>query len=316
MAGEGTIVTGAAGFAGSHLLDRLADDAPVVGWTRPGGREPDEARAIDWRAVDLLDREAVGEAFDASAPSRLYHLAGAAHVGASWQTVVPHLRTNALGTHHVLDAVRRSGLRCRVLVVSSAQIYQSGDDVIAEDAPLVPPSPYGLSKLAQDQLALRAAAEDGMDVVVARPFNHIGPRQDAGFAIASFARQIARIEARLDPPVLRVGNLDARRDVSDVRDVVDAYHRLMASGRPGRPYNICSGRAWRIGDLLEELVLMADARIDVQVDEARFRPNDVPVVQGDASRIRAELGWTPRIPVERTLRDTLDWWRAEVRAGR
>ena len=316
MSTGGTLVTGAAGFAGSHLLDLFADDEPVSGWTRPGGREPGETRLIDWRAVDLLDPDAVADAFDGSAPSRIYHLGGAAHVGSSWSTMVPHLRTNTLGTHHVLEAVRRGGLACRILVVSSAQIYQLGDDVISEDTPLVPPSPYGLSKLAQDQLALRAAREDGMDVVIARPFNHIGPRQDPSFAVASFARQIARIEAGLAPAVIRVGNLDARRDITDVRDVVDAYHRLMQSAPAGRPYNICSGRAWRIGDLLEELVQLADVPVTIEVDDTRFRPNDVPVVQGDASRLRTELGWSPRIPVEQTLRDTLDWWRGEVRAAR
>jgi GDP-4-dehydro-6-deoxy-D-mannose reductase len=316
MASGSTLVTGAAGFVGSHLLEHLADAAPVVGWCRPGGRRPDESRHVDWQEVDIADAEAVGDAFDATAPSEIYHLAGASQVDTSWRSVVPHLRTNALGTHHLLDAVRRSGLECRVLVVSSAQVYQLGDEPIHEDAPLVPPSPYGLSKLAQDQLALRAVREDGLDVVVARPFNHIGPGQSPAFAVASFARQIARIEAGLDAPEMRVGNLDARRDVTDVRDVVDAYHRLMTSGAAGKAYNICSGRAWRIGDLLEELLHLARMPVQVAVDEARLRPNDVPVVQGDATRIRSELGWSPRIPVEQTLLDTLEWWRAEVRAGR
>ena len=316
MSSDGTIVTGAAGFAGSHLLDRLADDAPVIGWTRPGGRMPADGRQVDWVAVNVLDGAAVGEAFDGTAPSRLYHLAGASHLGASWHDAAQPLRTNAMGTHHVLEAVRRSGLPCRVLVVSSAQIYGVGDDPIGEDAPLVPSSPYGLSKLAQDQLALRAVKDDGMEVLVARPFNHIGPRQSADFAVASFARQIARIEAGLDPPVIRVGNLDARRDITDVRDVVEAYHCIMASGRSGRPYNICSGRAWRIGDLLEELLHLASVPVRIEVDSSRFRPNDVPVIQGDAGRIRSELGWSPRTPIEQTLGDTLDWWRDEVRAGR
>src|SRR5690606_30908938 len=174
---------------------------------------------------------------------------------------------------------------------------------------LGPSNPYGLSKLAQDQLALRAALEEGFDVVVARPFNHIGPEQLPGFAVSSFARQIARIELGLDPPTLRVGNLEARRDITDVRDVVRAYVRIMESGTPGRAYNVCSGRSWRVRDLLHELLHFSAAEIEVEIDPARFRPNDVPTVQGDGSRIRSELGWTPEIPVERTLLDTLAWWR-------
>jgi GDP-4-dehydro-6-deoxy-D-mannose reductase len=172
-----------------------------------------------------------------------------------------------------------------------------------------------LSKLAQDQLAERAWREDGLDVVIARPFNHAGPRQAAEFVVSSFARQIARIEAGLAPPQLKVGNLDARRDMTDVRDVVEAYDVLMRLAPAGRPFNICSGRAWKIRDLLEELLHVARTPIDVVVDEARLRPSDVPVVQGDATRMRGELGWAPRIRVEQMLSDTLEWWRAETRAA-
>jgi GDP-4-dehydro-6-deoxy-D-mannose reductase len=311
-----TIVTGATGFVGRHLLDRLADRAPIVAWARPGGTPPDPHRHLDWRLVDLRDREAVADAIMDVQPTQIFHLAGAPSVDTSWKNALPHLQANALGTHHLLEGVRVMSQPCRVLVVTSAQIYQLSDDPIAETAPTVPPNPYGLSKLAEDQLALRAAADDQLDVVVARPFNHIGPGQSAAFAVASFARQIARIEAGLLPPVLRVGNLEARRDITDVRDVVDAYDRLMRGGKTGRAYNISSGRAWRIGDLLEELCHLSSTPITVETDPDKLRPNDVPVVQGDASRIRAEVGWVPQIRVEQTLHDTLDWWRAETRAGR
>ena len=316
MAATTTLVTGATGFVGGHLLDRLADETPVVAWYRPEGTPPDLTRQVDWQAVDLLDRAAVARALEEIAPARIYHLAGAPQVDTSWQNVVPHLRANALGTHYLLDSIRLAPAACRILVVSSAQVYQMTDEPISEDTPLVPTSPYGLSKLAQDQLAQRAAHEEGLDVVLARPFNHAGPGQSPAFAIPSFARQIARIEAGLAPPEIQVGNLDTRRDLTDVRDVVNAYVSLIESAPRGRPYNICSGRAWRIRDLLEELLHLAQTKVRVDVDESRLRPNDVPVIQGDATRIQSELGWAPKIPVEQTLRDTLEYWRVQVAAGR
>jgi GDP-4-dehydro-6-deoxy-D-mannose reductase len=309
MHSDVTLVTGATGFAGSHVLDGLDRGARITGWCRPGGRRPNGRPQITWQDVDLTDRGRVVAAITELRPARIFHLAGAPNVAASWASAVPHLAVNALGTHHVLEAVRLAGEPCRVLVVSSGQIYHSSDEPIGEDAALGPSNPYGLSKLAQDQLALNVARDEQLEVVVARPFNHIGPGQQAGFAVSSFARQIARIERDLDPPTIRVGNLEARRDITDVRDVVRAYRLLMDKGVAGRAYNVCSGRSWRIRDLLDELLSLSPASIAIEVDAARFRPNDVPIVQGDCSRIRSELDWTPTIRVEQTLRDTLAWWR-------
>jgi GDP-4-dehydro-6-deoxy-D-mannose reductase len=175
---------------------------------------------------------------------------------------------------------------------------------------LGPSNPYGLSKLAQDELARRAAA-DGLDVVVARPFNHIGPLQEPGFAVSSFARQIARIECGREAPELRVGNLDAERDITDVRDVVAAYQRIMEMSDPGRVYNVCSGRTLRIRTLLDRLLDLSPSVIRVEIDPERFRPNDVPIIRGDFSRLHADLGWSPTIRLEDTLHDTLLWWRAQ-----
>ncbi len=307
------VVTGAAGFAGGHLIDRLPREWHIIGWYRPGTRTPDDGnRRVAWEAVDVTDRATVAKAVASSQPDRIFHLAGAPSVETSWTNAVPHLRINVMGTEAVLDAVRLAERPCRVLVVTSAQIYASSGEAIGEDARLLPQSPYGFTKLAQDRLALAAAAE-GLDVVVARPFNHIGPRQAEGFAIASFARQIARIEAGLAPPVLAVGNLDTRRDISDVRDVADAYVRIMEHGRSGRAYNVCSGHAWRIRDLLDMLRQRSTVAVEVTTDPARFRPVDVAVVQGDPTRLQTELGWTPRIGMEQTLADTLEVWREAVR---
>jgi GDP-4-dehydro-6-deoxy-D-mannose reductase len=308
-----TLVTGATGFAGSHLLDRLSGRSKLAAWQRPGGRARPATVDVEWKPVDLLDREAVTRAIAKTKPSRIYHLAGAPQIDTSWTSVVPHLEANVLGTHYLLDAVRRAGRPCRVLVVTSAQVYQAGGhEPLTEDSPLLPANPYGLSKLAEDELALRAHADDGLDVVVARPFNHAGPRQSPAFAISSFARQIALAEAGRVAPEIEVGNLDARRDISDVRDVVEAYEHLMETATAGRPYNVASGRAHRVGDLLDQLIKVARTPVRVLVDEARMRPNDVPVLVGDATRARTEVAWRPHIPIEQTLVDTLDWWRAEL----
>jgi GDP-4-dehydro-6-deoxy-D-mannose reductase len=307
-----TIVTGAAGFAGRHLVERLAATDDLHGWCLPDTPRTGFPPAIVWHELDITDRSAVEHAVRDVRPDRLFHLAGAPSVETSWSNAVPHLSTNALGTANIVDAVRSTSPLCRVLVVTSAQVYHATSRPIDEDAALVPQSPYGLTKLAQDLIATSAACVDELDVVVARPFNHIGPYQAPGFAVPSFARQIARIERGLDPPVLRVGNLDTHRDFTDVRDVVDAYCRIMDRAPRGRAFNVCSGQAYRIGDLLDQLVGLARVPIRIETDPARLRPSDVPAIVGNASRLRAELGWTPGIPIARTLSETLDWWRTEV----
>jgi GDP-4-dehydro-6-deoxy-D-mannose reductase len=308
-----TLVTGATGFAGGHLLDRLRGRTRLLAWHRPGTPPPAPSEEIVWRPVDLLDRNAVAKAIADEPPARIYHLAGAPQVDSSWRTVVPHLQANVLGTHHVLDAVRRTGRPCRLLVVTSAQVYRTPSDrPIAEDQPFGPSNPYGFSKLAQDELARRAVTDDRMDVVIARPFNHTGPRQSTAFAVSSFAQQIAAAEKGDGPAEVHVGNLDIRRDIVDVRDVVAAYERVMESAPSGRAFNVASGRAERIGDLLDHLTALARTPIRVVVDPARFRPSDVPTLVGDASRLRTELAWAPVIPITTTLADTLGWWRARL----
>ena len=308
------LVTGATGFAGSHLLERLPDGARIVGWARPGGTPPATAGTrsqITWQGVDLLDRAAIAKALSEVTPDLVYHVAGAPHVGTSFDNPALPLSINALGTHYLLDALANAAPRARVLVVTSAMIYGPSNEPHTETSPLAPGSPYGLSKLAQDRLA-ELAATDGMDVVTARPFNHTGPRQDPSFSMPGFAQQIARIEAGRAEPVIRVGNLDARRDISDVRDVVDAYAVIAERGAAGTPYNVCSGVAWRIGDLLEQLVRQSKVAVRVEQDEARLRPIELPFLVGDNARLRA-LGWAPRVPVETMLTDVLDYWRARER---
>src|SRR5437763_5146082 len=306
----GTIlVTGAAGFAGSHLLDLLSRDAgaTIAAWHRPGGTPPRSVTATTWESVDLLDRAAVRASIARLRPSVVYHCAGEAHVVRAWDRVDAAFAINVRGTHHVLDALDREEVSARVLLPSSALVYEPADELLGEEHRLRPPNPYGLSKLAQEMLGSHTSRT--VSVGIARPFNHIGPRQNPFFAASGFARRVADIERGRWKPVISVGNLEARRELTDVRDTVRAYKLIVERGRPGRPYNVCTGIAPTIRHLLDLLIARARVPVEVEVDPARCRPNDTPVVAGDPSRLRDELGWTPQIPLEQTVDDLLASWR-------
>jgi GDP-4-dehydro-6-deoxy-D-mannose reductase len=307
------LVTGAAGFVGGHLLEHIAGRGEVVAWTRS---TPPAALAplAHWQVVDLLDRDAVRAAIRASQPSIVYHCAGLSQVDRSWAQPAPPLETNVMGTHHLLDALRRAGLAARVLITGSAALYAPSPEPLDETAALAPDSPYALSKLAQEMLGIRSGSEDGIDVVLTRAFNHTGPRQSAGFVAPSIARQIAMIERQQMPPVITMGNLDAARDISDVRDVVRAYGLLIDRGQPGAIYNVASGVARSIRSLVDTLTGYADVDVRVEIDPARLRPVDNPVLIGNATRLRNATGWTPLISFEQTMRDLLEYWRAQIAA--
>jgi GDP-4-dehydro-6-deoxy-D-mannose reductase len=307
------LITGATGFAGRHLLEHLlADDVPVHAWSNARGRAVDPAlasdRRIQWRAVDLLDRASVRSALDGTRPSVIYHCAGFADDHQAWQDPARALRGNVLATHNLLESARALALDARVVVPGSALIYRPSSEAIAEDAPIGPTSPYGVSKLAQEM----TAAASPLPVVLARPFNHAGPRQGPSYVTSAFAKQLAEIEAGLSEPILRVGNLEARRDLTDVRDTVRAYRALAEHGQPHRPYNVCTGRAYRVRELLDILLSLARITVTVEVDSSRLRPSDNPVVRGNPARIIEETGWRPAIPIEQTLADLLAFWRTTV----
>jgi GDP-4-dehydro-6-deoxy-D-mannose reductase len=315
------LVTGAAGFAGSHLLELLAADAGtrLIAWRRPGGNGHDTgawSRAlvgrVTWRAVDLLDRSAVRAAVADASPSVVYHCAGAAHVGKAWRSTEPTFAVNVRGTHHLIEALRETGARAaRVVIPSSSLVYEAAPRPLTESDRLLPVSPYGLSKLAQEMVGTEN--KGGPEVLIARAFTHIGPRQDPWFAASGFARRIADIEAGHWAPEIQVGNLEAQRDLTDVRDTVRAYRLIAHAGRPGRVYNVCSGRALPIRRVLELLLARARQPIAIAVDPNRYRPNDHPLVVGDPARIHTELGWSAQIPIEQALDDLLDYWRTRVR---
>lgn len=305
------LVTGAAGFAGSHLVERLLQSHDrVSAWCHGSVPASDMGGRIIWTQVDIVDRRAVHAAIDRARPGEIYHCAGLPHVAESWRHADRALQVNALGTEHLLDAVADVVPGTRTVVVGSAMVYTPQSRALTEADPVGPREPYGVSKLAQEMVAERAVSP----VVVARPFNHIGPRQSAAFVTSSFARQIAEIEAGRVPPVLKVGNLEARRDMTDVRDTVAGYEALARAGEPGRAYNVCRGTAYRIGDLLDLMQERARVPITIEEDPDRLRPSDNPVVLGDPSLISRDTGWRADRPIERTIDDLLAWWREQVHA--
>jgi GDP-4-dehydro-6-deoxy-D-mannose reductase len=305
------LVTGASGFAGGHLVEHLAPAHDIVAWARSA--PPRELASLArWERVDLLDRDRVRAAIAAVRPSQVYHCAGVAHVAESWRDTAGVLEGNVRATDNLFDALRRAGIACRLLLPGSAAVYAPSSEPIAENSPLAPASPYALSKLAQEELARRAVVEDGVEVVLTRSFNHTGPRQTAAFAAPAFARQIALIEAGAMEAVIRVGNLDARRDICDVRDVVRAYAALITSGQPGTVYNVGSGTSRTMRSVLDALIARSEVPVRIEPDASRMRPADVPVLTADCSRLEQTTGWRPAISFEQMLDDLLDYWRRDA----
>jgi GDP-4-dehydro-6-deoxy-D-mannose reductase len=303
------LVTGAAGFAGSHLLEHLAGTGDLVGWARS---EPPSAVAplARWTLLDMLDADHVRQELAALKPAEVYHCAGHAHVAHSWQDTSRPLAGNVLATHHLLDGLRRAGCAVRVVIPGSAIIYAGSDQPHREDSPIAPSSPYAVSKIAQEQLGLRAIVEDGIDVIVTRPFNHVGARQSPKFSVSGMTRQIVSIERGEMDPVIYVGRLDTARDISDVRDTVRAYALLMKRGAPGTVYNIASGVGRTMRMVLDALIERARVPVAVEVDASRLRPHDDLILVGDATRLRETTGWSPQISFDRMLDDLFEYWRS------
>ncbi len=298
------LVTGGGGFVGQHLVRHLE----ACG---------DEVTATDRSTggCDILDAPALLDTFRRVQPQVVYHLAGASDVGGSWQTPQATFRANAEGTLNVLWAAREAGCE-RVLTVGSADVYgkvTAEDLPITEDLPLRPVSPYAASKCAADHVALQAFLGYDQRVIRARPFNHLGPGQTDRFVAPALAGRVARNELRGDEVVM-VGNLSPKRDFTDVRDVVRAYRLMVEHGTAGAVYNVCSGTAIAVQELAEQFISMAKIPMRLEADPELQRPVDIPVLLGDSSRLRADTGWAPEIPLEQTLQDLLDDRRRAVAA--
>ena len=312
------LVTGITGFAGSHLVDYILAEkkgVEIIGIQRWRSRTENVEHFLDKvRMVecDLRDASSVRDVLDEARPDWIFHLAAQSFVPTSWTAPTESLITNIIGQLNIFEAVKKLHIMPRIQLACSSEEYGmvfESELPIQETNPLRPLSPYAVSKVGQDMLGYQYFMSFNLPVIRTRGFNHEGPRRGPVFVCSDFAKQIADIEKGRRPPVVRVGNLEARRDFTDVRDVVRAYWLALEKGEPGEVYNIASGRAWTIREMLDLLLSLSKAKIKVEEDPARMRPSDVPVLLGDSSKFRDRTGWSPEIPFEKTIADLLAYWR-------
>lgn len=295
------LVTGSRGFVGTWLVRHLEDCG-------------DSVLAVD-AEVDVTDAAKLRTVLLGGEPDWVVHLAALASVGSSWNESKATYEVNTVGAANLLDAAAACRRSPRVLFVSSSEVYgrvPAADLPIAEDQPVAPMSPYAASKAAAEVIAAQMWRTRGLEVIIARPFNHTGPGQRADFVVPALARQVAKAVLS-GAATVRTGNLDVSRDLSDVRDVVVAYRLLLEHGQPGEIYNVCSGRSVLIRQVAQRLLELADVDLPILVDPDRVRPVDIPDMRGDCGRLVATTGWEPAFPLDHTLADVLAYWMAEER---
>lgn len=315
------LITGVTGFVGSHLAEYVISQHPDVQlfgmrrWRSPLAELAGVGDRVQLVEGDLLDPASLHQCMAAVRPDLVFHLAASSSVAASWDTPNEVLQVNAVGTLHLLQAVRQLGLDPVVVLACSAEAY---GDVDARDLPIVeqqpfrPLSPYAVSKATVDLLGYQFYRSHGTRVIRLRLFNHVGPRQADRFVVSGFARQIAAIEEGTLPPRLKVGNLDARRDFVDVRDVARAYWLAATRARAGEAYNVCSGRSRSVREVVDLLLERAARPIEVAHDPSRVRPVELPVLEGSPEKLARATAWRSQIPIEQTLADVLQYWRGKA----
>ncbi len=312
------LITGMSGFAGQHLAELLLREThwTIIGASRNTQGSREHPRVFWWQ-IDLKESDAVKRLLMYERPDIIVHMAAQAHVPTSWKNARGTYEDNVLSQLNLFEGIIAAKLTPRVLVISSNEVYGRpvSREVLPfrEDYPLRPNNPYAVSKCTQDLMALQYHISHNYDVLVARPFNHIGPKQAAQFVASDFAQQIAEIEMGQREPVMALGNMSAERDFTDVRDVAQAYLALIKSGEAGQVYNVCSGQPRSIQHLLDVMLSISNTKIEQRIDLGKFRPADTPISFGDASKIYAATGWQARIPFEQTIGDILNDSREQVK---
>lgn len=313
------LITGITGFAGSYLAELLLKKGIEVHglgrWRSRTENIEHIQKKIHLIEGDLLDAHSLQDLMMNFRPDLVFHLAAQSFVPASWTSPAVTLEINVVGSCNLFEAVRAAQIQPTIQIACSSEEYGQVEPTevpIKETNPLRPLSPYAVSKLAMDYLGYQYFKSYKMKIVRTRGFNHTGPRRGDVFAESTFARQIAEIEAGRKEPVIYVGNLEAERDFTDVRDMVNGYYLAATKGKPGEVYNICSGKAVKIDWVLKTLLGFSKVRVKVEPDPARMRPSDVPILLGDCRRFQKQTGWKPKIPLETTLKDLLNYWRERV----
>lgn len=307
------LVIGGGGFVGPYLVRHLTDDC---GYEVTVTKTEKEQLVMDNAVVknlDILDIGQIVGLLKAEQPDYIFHLAAQSSVAYSWKNPTLTIDVNIKGCVNLLDAVRQLDKKPRVLLIGSGEEYghiKEGECPIVEDNTVRPGNIYAATKACQNMLGKIYSDAYGLDIMMVRAFNHIGPNQTPMFVVADFCKQVTDIEKGRQEPVIYVGNLSAKRDFTDVRDVVKAYALLVEHGRRGETYNVGTGHAIAISQILDEIVAMSDTAIEVKVDENKLRPVDVPIIEPDIDKIKSEVGWQPVISLEQTLRETLEHWRS------
>ncbi|MBI2195781.1 MAG: GDP-mannose 4,6-dehydratase [Candidatus Levybacteria bacterium] len=311
------LITGVAGFAGGFLAEHLLSqkDFNVIGTYLSEDQLKFTSHIkdmVELKKLDLLNSEATLHLIKSAKPDCVFHLAALTSPKESFENPSLTITNNIAAQVNLLEAIRGAGIDSKILIISSADVYglvNAKDLPIDEETALMPVSPYAVSKLTQDFLGLQYFLSYGLQIVRVRPFNHIGPRQSASFVVSSFAKQIAEIEKRKKEKTIHVGNLSAKRDFTDVRDMMAAYLLALQKGKLGDVYNIGSGVSYKISEILYTLLSLSTEKIKVEVDKNLLRPKDEPELRCDRSKFTAQTGWEPKIKIEQTLKDTLDYYR-------
>lgn len=307
------LVIGAAGFVGSYLINEMQAN----GMETYATKQAHEVKKLDTTVYDLdiLDKDAITALLFEVQPDYIFHLAAQSSVGLAWKDPMLTVDVNIKGSINVMDAVRELFYKPRVLLIGSGEEYghiSPGETPIGEENALRPGNIYAATKVCQNMIANIYSKAYDMELMMVRAFNHIGPEQAPTFVVSDFCKQVAEIEKGVREPVMRVGNLGAKRDFTDVRDVVRAYVKLVSMGQAGETYNVGSGNAKEIRQILDMIIAMSDRDIRVEIDPNKIRPVDVPIIEADITKINRLTGWKPQIPLEQTIRETLDYWRAHV----
>ncbi len=310
------LITGVAGFAGYHLVNLLRHEHELFGFDHKLKADIQYLEPANYRQMNINDKQAVVDFVKAVKPQYIFHLAALSSVPQSWAVPETTYRVNIFGELNLFAAALELEAKPKILVACSSQEYGKVDQAdmpIKEEYPLLPDNPYAASKACQDILGLQYYLGYRLPIIRSRSFNHTGPAQTEAFVCSDFAKQIAEIEAGRREPRIMVGNLEAKRDFSDVRDVVRAYWMLAETGVAGEAYNVCSGTAYSAGEILERLLALSRKKITFAVDPAKNRPSDIPILVGDNRKIKSDVGWQPEIPIDKTLADLLDWWREKLK---